>query len=550
MKKLIHHHFLLLLLLSTMSLSSVFSQSSSIELESLLSGTKFACIELTEEEQYRTDNNQFPMIEAFAEYLQNLGFEDVAYTSTDKTKLMLQVSTLCDIAKIRLDFVYENNIIKDSRIRFRSCQQHEIFMFNRVEVPTDLNLYANLTAVWNKMYQQPINYNSANRLQLPKNKSTVNEMYAKEILANPSIPTDFIEGIYQKKPTYGYTAKQHKIAILKSKGGSYHIYYLDGISNFLDWEEGEVMGSLPKGSSLYEYNDVNWITSNKLIQDKGKIVFVDDNNFILTFDGHPHTYEYERILPTAPLVGIDPVEAVISEHEQLDMAVDFTKPLALSLQENLSNSYYLSSTGSAIAVSQDGYIVTNYHVVANHEYIEVMIPNTRYKVSYRAIVVSTDEDSDLALLKIEDANFTQLPTIPYYFRYREADVGENVFTLGFPMVESMGWDIKLTDGLISSRKGYQDDPKTYQVSVPVNPGNSGGPLFSEDGELVGIIKAKHSNADNVSYALKTSNILSLINESGVNFPLPNNNYLKNKSMSDQVKDLEAFVFWVKAFKTK
>jgi S1-C subfamily serine protease len=69
-------------------------------------------------------------------------------------------------------------------------------------------------------------------------------------------------------------------------------------------------------------------------------------------------------------------------------------------------------------------------------------------------------------------------------------VGSNVFALGYPMALSlMGEEVKFTDGKISSKTGFQGDITTYQISVPIQPGNSGGPLFDYDGNIVGITNA-------------------------------------------------------------
>ena len=110
------------------------------------------------------------------------------------------------------------------------------------------------------------------------------------------------------------------------------------------------------------------------------------------------------------------------------------------------------------------------------------------------------------------------------------------------MISTMGTEIKLTTGVISSRSGFKGDVSTYQVSAPVQPGNSGGPLFNYKGELIGIINAKHSNAENVSYAIKSSYIKNLI-ESFTNDNLfPTNNIISDKNLSYQVKSLTPFVY--------
>ncbi|ROQ20521.1 serine protease Do [Marinimicrobium koreense] len=139
------------------------------------------------------------------------------------------------------------------------------------------------------------------------------------------------------------------------------------------------------------------------------------------------------------------------------------------------------SMGSGFVISEDGYILTNYHVIENADNIYVRLIDRR---EYTAEVIGTDARSDLALLKV-DAD--DLP----YLRFADSDsvkVGEWVLAIGSPF----GLDYSVSSGIISaigrSIPGPNND--TYvpfiQTDVAINPGNSGGPLFNLDGEVVGI----------------------------------------------------------------
>jgi S1-C subfamily serine protease len=106
----------------------------------------------------------------------------------------------------------------------------------------------------------------------------------------------------------------------------------------------------------------------------------------------------------------------------------------------------------------------------------------------------------------------------------------------------MGDEIKLTNGIISSRSGYQGDVTSYQISVPLQPGNSGGPLFDYNGNIVGIVNAKLTIGENVSYAIKSSYLLNLVEILQDKILLPTNNTLIGKTLSTQVKSLNKFVY--------
>ena len=170
-----------------------------------------------------------------------------------------------------------------------------------------------------------------------------------------------------------------------------------------------------------------------------------------------------------------------------------------------------TSSGSGFIISQKGYVVTNYHVIEKIEkcYVELRM-NNEVK-TYEAEVVQKDPKSDLAILKIKGAKLDSVKfKIPYTYPTAASAVGTQVFTLGYPMaLTSMGKEVKFTDGKISAKTGYQGDIGSYQTSVPVQPGNSGGPLFDNEGRLVGVINAKIMEADNVSYAIKSSNLRNL-----------------------------------------
>lgn len=108
----------------------------------------------------------------------------------------------------------------------------------------------------------------------------------------------------------------------------------------------------------------------------------------------------------------------------------------------------------------------------------------------------------------------------------------------------MGDEIKLTTGIISSRTGFQGDVSLYQISAPIQPGNSGGPLFDDYGNVIGIVSAKHNNAENVSYAIKASYLRNLMESVLSDDVLPKNNQIANYKLSDKVKSVRNYVYFI------
>lgn len=201
--------------------------------------------------------------------------------------------------------------------------------------------------------------------------------------------------------------------------------------------------------------------------------------------------------------------------------------------------YAESWTGTGWAL-KDGYIVTNFHCVDGASNIVVKSS----KGDYYAKVVVTDESSDLAIIKIDDDAFSGFGEVPYSIERKQCEVGESIWTIGFPMMDIMGEEVKFTDGKISAKTGYMGDLRTYQITVPIQPGNSGGPLFNASGNIVGITSSGLNKqiADNVNYAIKTSYLLNLI-ESALSLDIiPNGSIVKDKILTEQIQLNKKFVF--------
>lgn len=195
----------------------------------------------------------------------------------------------------------------------------------------------------------------------------------------------------------------------------------------------------------------------------------------------------------------------------------------------------IRQSGTGFFLSKDGYIITNYHVVENARTIKVLGVNDDYKNSYSARVEISDKQNDLAILKITDASFKPLVNIPYTFKYTTSSVGEDCFVLGYPLISTMGMDIKLTNGIISSKTGFEGNIAEYQMSAPVQPGNSGGPLFDKNGNIIGVVCAKHREAENAGYAIKASYIRNLVELLPTSITMPQTNILAGKTLPKQVE---------------
>tara|TARA_Y100001968_G_scaffold326791_1_gene370556 strand:- start:734 stop:2026 length:1293 start_codon:yes stop_codon:yes gene_type:complete len=213
-----------------------------------------------------------------------------------------------------------------------------------------------------------------------------------------------------------------------------------------------------------------------------------------------------------------------------------------------NNSSDWKGNGTGFFIDENGYLATNYHVVKDASYIEIEFYRDGELQKNKVEVVKEDKHNDLAILKISDENFNKFENIPYNFSTRVADVGEEVFALGYPMALTlMGKDIKFTDGKISSKTGYNGDIANYQTTTPIQGGNSGGPLFDYDGNLIAINSSilSHDIADNVSYSIKSSYLKNLVDVLPKKIKLPKNTDIKNLKLTEKIKVLSDYVVLIK-----
>ena len=174
------------------------------------------------------------------------------------------------------------------------------------------------------------------------------------------------------------------------------------------------------------------------------------------------------------------------------------------------------SGGTGFLFSSKDYVITNHHLVRGRSSIKVTFLDGE---AIDAKIVSVDKQNDIAFLKL-----SQSPKIPPS-SLRIADsstvkLGDKIFTIGYPASHLLGKSPKYSEGVINSIKGISDNPAYFQISVPIQPGNSGGPLFNERGEVIGITTSSLDSdlakdamgavPQNINYAVKSLLIKNLM----------------------------------------
>ena len=184
-----------------------------------------------------------------------------------------------------------------------------------------------------------------------------------------------------------------------------------------------------------------------------------------------------------------------------------------SLQINTSD----VATGTGFLFSSSDYVITSYHVVHGAKSIRVRLINGE---RIDATVALKDTNNDIAILKLSQSP-TSRQNIITLGDSSSVKTGDRVFTYGFPLVELLGYaEPRYSEGYINSLSGISNDPRLFQVSIPIQPGNSGGPVFNEKGELIAIAtssidvdktkKIFGSAPQNVNFAIKSSYVESIL----------------------------------------
>lgn len=200
-------------------------------------------------------------------------------------------------------------------------------------------------------------------------------------------------------------------------------------------------------------------------------------------------------------------------------------------------------SGTSFLIDGDGYLATNYHVV-NGSTTLIVVNNGH---EYVAKTVFTDPANDIAILQISDADWKAKTTLPYGIRKNNADLGEELFTLGYPRNS-----IVYNRGYLSAGSGYNDDSLSIQLSISANPGNSGGPVLDKNGNIIGILSTRDRQSDDVVFATKASNINRAIEElkkdsAFKDLQIPGKSSIRNMDRVEQIKRLQDCVFMVKAY---
>jgi len=200
-------------------------------------------------------------------------------------------------------------------------------------------------------------------------------------------------------------------------------------------------------------------------------------------------------------------------------------------------------SGTGFALTNDGYLVTNYHLTADADSVYIQTGDGRYT---RARVVAFEPATDVAVLKVADKDFRfSNEEVPYTISGGRTSLGARVFTLGYPQDE-----VVYNEGYVSARHGFEGDSAQYRLEVPAGPGQSGSPVLDAQGNLIAIVLGKESQTAGTTYAITSRTLLRLLKRMPKDYRvnLPATNRLKGLSREQQVETLQQFTCMVRVYK--
>jgi len=198
--------------------------------------------------------------------------------------------------------------------------------------------------------------------------------------------------------------------------------------------------------------------------------------------------------------------------------------------------------GTGFLIDGKGYLITNAHIIRNSK--NIVVSNNKGD-QFTAVVVKFILDKDIAILKIKDEDFKPILSLPYGIRKSSSDVAEPIYTLGFPRNE-----IVYSEGYLSAKTGFDGDTLSCQLGIAANRGNSGGPVFNHDGEVIGILSTKEAASEGVAFAIQSKYIFEAVDDLKKDtiyqsLKVSQKSTIRGMDKKQQIKKIQDYVFMVK-----
>lgn len=335
----------------------------------------------------------------------------------------------------------------------------------------------------------------------------------------------------------GFNLNAYKVAVMRNSkdADKFVVIYYESLKESINY--GEIKGMFYSSITpeTFEYRSVTFLSETQGKKTWTTFTLSDDNNRLF------------GVWDAGLDFGVGSLKARFK--------ISYIKESSTFEKKDLKGVVY---SGSGSLISESGLVITNYHIIEDKSEISVLFPQLNKE--YFSEIVLKDKNNDIAVLRLRDFNYSEIFSNPIPFTISHSSktkLGEDVYTLGFPLGDFLGKSAKFSSGKINSLFGIQDDPRVYQISNPVQLGNSGGALFNSNGEYIGIVfsslnsKFFFENTDiipqNVNFAIKSNYLLNLISLLPDEKEITSRtNSLSGISTEKQIELLQPFIVNIKA----
>jgi len=292
--------------------------------------------------------------------------------------------------------------------------------------------------------------------------------------------------IFAEKHLYSINTNNSTVNFLRSYTDEYWNYKKELIFRWKKLEPNKNRNEYTK--IMYDF----YSKSKKTELEKYNIVEFFDNKIIAERDDQSRIYPNER---WSILIDLEKLTVTFNQKDKLFNS--FQQFFKVCTSESESGGSSGGSSGTAFFVSNKGHLLTNNHVVDGCEVSKITYQDKDYDTQ----LLATDKTLDLALLKADLRNKSYLN-----FSGDEAKKMQKIYVGGYPLGKGLSDDLKISSGIVSSLKGFEDNSNEIQIDAAINPGNSGGPIINEEGELVAIAVSGMSKdkTEGINFGIKAS----------------------------------------------
>ena len=233
------------------------------------------------------------------------------------------------------------------------------------------------------------------------------------------------------------------------------------------------------------------------------------------------SYKGNGVLEEVLYGGFNKVEEYVKQQTTQRIIAEVEKPKKEEQSDaSLEESEMIPiSSGSGFFVNNDGYIVSNYHVVEMCQYVGASVEGDLLNVK----IIASDITNDLIIGKVEELSNNDFLALSS----DGAFLGDNVIAAGFPLAGTLSDNLKVTRGIVSSMSGLENNYSEYQIDAAVQSGNSGGPLIDASGNVVGVVVSQLNKyailqqreiiPENVNFAVKSQNVGVFLSANNIDF---------------------------------